>query len=406
MASNDEPKPGPRRIRRTTQKAATADTASVEEEDSGVSYVQTAAARPRNTGRRALYGGRVRNSDITAFLRQLIMLLESGTPILRSLQTLSNRGERAAARALVADIAQYVEIGNPLWQSFDRHPQYFDSIFVNLIKASEASGTLTTVLRRVTEYRERHAMLTRRVKGAMIYPTLLVGACLGIMLLITKWVVPSFKEMFEEGNIKIPPFTQNFLKASEFVGNWWWLFPVVLIVLIALYLASVRSTAGRLRADRVKLSIPIFGPIIHKNALADLTRTLSLLLRSGLSMMSSLELTRNAVRNQAVAQTLQGVRNSIEQGGGMEEPLRECAPVIPPVVTDMLVTGEESGRVDAISEQIATIFEEEVRISVDSISEAVQPVFTVIVGIMVATLFVALFMPIVTMISQISGAGV
>lgn len=407
MATTAESKAAPKRVRRTTKK-----TTLVEEAPAVV--VEAEVVQQRRAPQTVSFHmaapqrrGGVRYKDVTAFLRQLIMLLEAGTPILRSLQTLSTRGERPAARALVADIAAYVEMGNPLWQSFDRHPRYFDTIFVNLIRASEASGTLTTVLKRVADYREHRAILAKRIQGAMVYPVILVAACLGVMLLITKWVVPEFESMFKSSNIAIPIYTQYFFKVSHFVSGWWWTPVLGFLALVAVYLGwFVRSPIRRLWADRQKLRIPIAGPILHKNAIVELTKTMSLLLRSGLSMMTTLELTRNAVRNRAVAECLRSVRSSIEEGGGMEEPLRQSAPVIPHVVTDMFVTGEESGRVDVVADQIGDVYEEEVQIAVGAIGEAIQPIFTVLVGAVVAILFASLFGPIVSMVSQLTSAGV
>ena len=146
----------------------------------------------------------VRYTDITVFLRQFIMLLDAGTPILRALRALAKRSERQAMRGLINDIALFVESGNALWQAFDRHPRYFDTVFVNLIKASEASGTLTTVLRRLVEYREEREMLRKRVRGAMIYPVLLVIACVGALFVITAFVVPVFAEFFERADLEMP----------------------------------------------------------------------------------------------------------------------------------------------------------------------------------------------------------
>ncbi|MBI1319121.1 MAG: hypothetical protein GC168_09255 [Candidatus Hydrogenedens sp.] len=348
--------------------------------------------------------GGVASTDVTTFLRQLIMLLEAGTPILKSLKTLSERGKRAAARALVADIAMYVEAGNPLWQAFDRHPRYFDSVFVNLIKASEASGTLVTVLRRSVDYRTSRELLAKRVKGAMVYPILLVVACFAVVLLLAYFVVPQFKELFEKANLEIPEVTKKFLAISEAFTLYWW---VPIVALFLLYLVYrfwfLRSPVRRLIADRIRIRIPVVGHILHKNAIVEMTRTMALLLRSGVSMMSALDLTRNAIHNLAVGQVLQHVRDNIEGGGGLEAPLRAASPVIPDVVTDMMVTGEDSGRVDAVCEQIADIYEEEVEIAVSTIGEAIQPIFTVIVGGIVMLLFVALFLPMVSMIQQLQG---
>ena len=351
--------------------------------------------------------GGIRHSDITTFLRQLIMLLEAGTPILKSLKSLSERGEKMVVRALISDIAQYVEMGNPLWQAFERHPRYFDTVFVNLIKASEASGTLTTVLQRTVKYRERREILRKRVRGAMFYPVILLFACFGAVMFICWVVLPEFEAMFSKFNVPLPALTIYFMAAARIIGRYWWLGVLAVVGLVALYkLWYVQNPVRRLAADRMKLRMPILGPIIRKNAIVEMTRTLALLLKSGLSMMSTLDLVRNAIHNRAVAQSLQYMRDSVERGGGLEQPLRQASDVIPPVVADMLVTGEESGRLDSIAEQIAETYEEEVNISLSTLGEALQPVLTVFLGIMVVLVMLAVFIPLVNMINSLSaGAG-
>jgi len=181
----------------------------------------------------------------------------------------------------------------------------------------------------------------------------------------------------------------------------------VVVGLVALYkLWYVQNPVRRLAADRMKLRMPILGPILRKNAIVEMTRTLALLLKSGLSMMSTLDLVRNAIHNRAVAQSLQYMRDSVERGGGLEQPLRQSSDVIPPVVADMLVTGEESGRLDSIAEQIADTYEEEVNISLSTLGEALQPLLTVFLGAVVVLVMLAVFIPLVNMINSLgAGAG-
>ena len=408
MATNtDNSGAGPQRAKRGAKKKSTATLAAGTEVEDIV--VRQGGAKP---GGWSPFRRRVRGSEVTSFLRQFILLLEAGTPILKTLKTLAQRGKSEERRALVGEIADYVEAGNPLWQSFDRHPQYFDTVFVNLVKASEASGTLTTVLRRSVSYREERELLRKRVIGATVYPIMLVAACFGVMLLLTHLVVPEFKATFasmlsdEEMALEMPALTRYFMASSEIFRVWWWTpIAAILLVLVVYKVWWVRNPLRRLTADRIKMRIPIVGPIIQNNAIVELSRTMALLLRSGLSMMATLDLTRDAIHNRAVSHTLQAVRDSVERGGGLEGPLREAAPVIPDEVTDMFVTGEESGRVDVIADQIADHFDEEVKIAVNTMGETIQPIFTVVVGVAVIILFVALFLPIITMIDTLTGVG-
>ncbi len=402
---------GQDRIRRAPRKRSVQNIEALvneaEAKSSGGSVVTRSLS---SVGRSTSLALGVRESDIAAFLRQLIMLLDAGTPLLKSLKTLADRSDRAGVRALVSDIAQYVEMGNPLWQAFERHPRYFDAVFVNLIKASEASGTLTTVLERVTRYRERRIMLRRKVQAAMVYPLIVFLACFGVILIIGKFVMPEFRNIFATLDMadKIPPFTLRFMAVVDVITNGTVILTtvIVLVVLLVLYKLITRDPRYRLRADRLKLMIPYIGPkIIRKNAIVDMTRTLALLLSSGLSMMVTLDLTRNAIRNRAVGQTIQDLRDAVERGEGIEAPLRRVPRLIPPVVTDMLVTGEESGQLDKIANQVADTLEEEVNIHINTLSDLLPPVLALIMGAFVLMLALAVFVPLIGMVEQLQQGG-
>jgi type II secretory pathway component PulF len=401
MATNaDKPAEGPKRVRRSARSKSTS-TVSVARVDEA--RETEASSWPRGG---FLRRGSVRHHDITVLLRQLIMLLEAGTPLLKALHTLAARGHNAGIRALATDISNYVESGNPLWLAFDRHPRYFAPVFVNLVKASEASGTLTTVLRRLVEYREERELLRKRVQGAMLYPVILVVASFAVVLLISKWVIPQFEQLFNQLNVPLPRFSRAFIAVANFLGWWWWLFALLIIGLIVLYkLWYVRSPLRRLTADRIKLKLPVIGDLVRKNAMVEFTRTLALLLRSGLSMMASLELVRNAVHNQAMVRAIQDMRDSVERGEGLEAPLRQHEEIIPPVAADMLLTGEEAGSMDEIADEIGTTYEKEVNIQVDTLGDALQPILTVFIGIIVILLALALFVPMVGMIEQITASA-
>ncbi|MEA3365764.1 MAG: type II secretion system F family protein, partial [Candidatus Hydrogenedentes bacterium] len=311
-AKESAPKVKPARRRTVGQKAERASAENVEEtknaEESGAKARPAArrvtAVRETSAPRgRGLLGSSVRRRDITVFLRQLVMLLEAGTPLLKSLKTLSRRLENRAIRNMVQDIAEQVENGNPLWQAFERHPhEYFDTVFVALVKASEASGTLVDTLRRQTEYYERREMLLRRVKTALVYPGVLVVMCAAVLFIMAKFVVPAFQEIFEGAlEVEMPAFTNGLISVLQFMTSWPMLIVILALVgLYVLYWLWKRSPVNRLLADRIKLRTPVLGRIEQKLAVAQMTSSLAMLLRSGLSMMVTLDLTRNAVHNQAV----------------------------------------------------------------------------------------------------------
>ncbi len=360
---------------------------------------------PRGSGFWSLAS--VRRRDITVFLRQLVMLLEAGTPLLKSLKTLANRLEGRGIRNMVQDLAEQVENGNPLWQAFERHPhEYFDTVFVALVKASEASGTLVDTLRRQTEYYERREMLRRRVKTALVYPAILVVLCGAVLFVMAKFVVPAFEEIFEGAlNVSMPPFTKGLISVIHFLTSW----PILvlfaaIVALIILYWVWQRNPVNRLLADRIKLRVPLLGRISQKYAVAQMTSSLAMMLRSGLSMMVTLDLARSAIHNQAVAQVLQKVRSSVEQGSGIEEPLRAEPNVIPPVVTDMLVTGEEAGQLDRVAAHIADTYEEEVQIDISTLTDLLPVILVVVLGIAVLMIVLAFFLPLISSIDQLTSA--
>ena len=354
----------------------------------------------------SLTSERVPARAVTQFMRQLIMLLEAGTPLLKALRTLSERSGKASLRRLVADIADYVENGNAFWQSLERHPRVFTVVEVNLIRASEASGTLLVILEQLATYRERRAMLRKKVRGALLYPVILVAFCFAVALFISMVVIPEFEELYEKLEVEIHWFSEAILNGANWFATYWWTIPAgIFAVFVLIWLFQASSPVNRMRWHRIVLAIPIMGRIVRKYSIVQMTRTLGLLLKSGLSMMVTLDLTRAAISNLAIAQSLQSVRDSVESGGGMEAPLRRYHRIIDPVVTDMLVTGEESGRLDQICDQIAKNYEEEVDIEVTTLGEALQPLLVILIGGVVGVLFAALFLPMIQALESLNNAS-
>jgi type IV pilus assembly protein PilC len=308
---------------------------------------------------------------------------------------------------MVADMAAYVEAGNPLWQAFDRHSRHFTPVEVNLVKASEASGTLVVVLRRVLAFRERRSTMRRKVKVALIYPTILIVACFLVVFVISKLVIPQFAEIFKQLGTPLPAFTQGFMNVTNQFAAWgWWVIPAIVLGLFLIYrLWWVRNPLRRIKSDRLKLKIPGIRRISRSSAVAEFTRTLALLLRSGLSMMVTLDLVRSAITNKAFAQVIQSVRDSVERGQGIEEPLRQNADIIPPVVTDMLVTGEETGSMEQIADVVADTYEEDVEIAVATLGETLLPAIVLFFAAIVILLAIALFRPMVEMLNAIGSSS-
>lgn len=351
--------------------------------------------------------GRLNVKRVNAFLRQLIMMLDAGMPILKALRSLETRGDDRGVRNMVRGIREHVESGNPLWQAFSREKD-FPPVFVNSIKAAEASGTLTTVLGRLVTYREAREMLKKRVRSAMLYPATIALVCFGVLVVIARFVIPQFEEMFRKFDIEITGWTATFMGTADFLASFWWIFVLAVAAVVAFYrFFWVRSPTRRLITDRIWLRVPLIGTIFMRRTVVEFTRSLALMLRSGLPMMTTLELCRDAVGNRAFFEVIQEMRNSVERGEGLEAPLRnaEKQKLIPGVVVDMLVTGEETGTVDKIADQIANAYEEEADLEMAAMNEMIQPVVTLIMGLIVAGIVLSIFAPLVQMIEKISSGG-
>jgi len=354
----------------------------------------------------APYIGSIRPRIITAFLRQLLMLVDTGTPLVKGLRTLSERSANPRLRMLISDVCSHVEAGNPLWQALERHPKHFQPVFVNLIKAGEASGTIAEVLRRLIEFRERSESTRRRVRSALVYPTVVIVAAVAFMFVVSKMVVPAFEEMFTEiEGVDMPGLTRIVIGLAHLIGNYWLLWTILIVALIVLYKVFAASPGGRLIVDRLKLRVPGFGRILTSATIAEFARTFALLLRSGVSILVTLDLTKDAMQNRAFGQSLISIRDSIERGEGLEAPLR-ANDLMPPIVADMLVTGEESGSLDDISEKISELYQEDLDIAVNTLSGLIEPVLAIVLGIVVLILVLTLFLPYVSMIEQISAQSV
>ncbi len=366
---------------------------------------QLAAEHPPEGPRVPAAMGRIRSREVTAFLRQMSMLIESGTSVTSGLRTLSERTTNPELRKLIADVRDHVEAGNPLWQGFERHPKYFSAVSVNLVKAGEASGTVPTVLRRLIEYREQRESLRRRLTRALIYPAIVVVAAVAFLFVVSKLVIPAFTEMFDEVNMEAPRLTRIVIGVANLIGNYWLLWLFLAIALAVFYKIYSASPGGRLVVDRLKLKLPGSSRIATGAAVAEFTRTFALLLRSGVSILVTLDLIKKAMNNRAFGESLQAVRDSLERGEGLEAPLREND-YVPPIVTDMIVTGEEAGTLDAISDRIADNYEEDVDTALNTISSLIEPVLAIGLGIIVLILVLTLFLPYVSMIDQIAGGGI
>lgn len=344
---------------------------------------------------------RVPEGVVTSYLRQLVMLLEAGVTLLKATNTLASRVSNKTFDKVLKNVAQKIEAGNTFWQSLSSHPRYFNHLFVSIIRAGEASGTLTEIITRLADYREKQALLRRQVRSAMAYPFVIFAASAAVLILFLVFVLPEFESLFANFDIELPVITRFALGASRGLVTFWWLWIMIVGGVVAAIVAYGRTPGGRLNIDYWKLKMPIFGNILTLKVVADFAHTFATLLNAGISILETLDLTKEAVGNTAFAKDLVHVRESIERGEGLEKPLRQSK-VVPPIVTDMLATGEESGALDRVSLQMAIIFEKEVETSVNTLKSLIEPIMILGLGLVVMFLVLSFFWPYISIINQVT----
>ena len=355
------------------------------------------------SGRKRKTAGKVSSKVLCQFTRQLATLVDAGLPILRSLRILEQQQKPGPLRLAIRLVAEDVEGGATLSEAMSRHPKTFNRLYVNMVRAGELGGVLDLILQRLAEFMEKSQALRRKVVGAMIYPAAVISFALAIVAGIMVFVVPSFQQIFADMGTGLPRPTAMLLAFSHWIAaehGWVVLlgFPFMVIALMKLIKLSA---AGRLFLDTVKLKVPIFGKISSKTSVARFARTLGVLLAAGVPILEALIITRDTAGNEAFSRALSKVHDGIREGESFAEPLRQ-AKIVEPMVVNMIDVGEETGELDNMLTKVADTYEEEVETLVASMVSLLEPVMVIFLGGMVGTIVVALFLPMVSMIQNVS----
>jgi type IV pilus assembly protein PilC len=345
--------------------------------------------------------GSVKLKDLTIFSRQFATMINAGVSMVRSLGILADQSESKLLQKCLYEIKDQVEQGQSLSDSMARFPKIFDNLYCGMIKAGEAGGVLDAVLLRVAGFLENQNRLNTQVKSAMAYPlTVMVFALIisGVMLM---FIVPMFAGMFEQMGAKLPAFTQALVDLSHFLVS-----PGAALIPVGAGLAAygfrvVNSTPkGAFTIDTYKLKLPVFGDLIRKVAVARFSRTLGTLLKSGVPLMGALEIVRDSIGNLVVASAMEDLRIAVSEGEGLAKPL-ERAGVFPPMVTQMVAIGEETGAIDAMLEKIADFYDEEVEAAVHAHTSMLEPLMMVLIGGIVGSIVVGMYLPIFDIVNKI-----
>lgn len=348
--------------------------------------------------------GGLSSKTITNFTRQLSTLQDAGLPILRSLKILQQQQKPGLLKTILEGVGNDVESGATLSEAMAKHPKAFDKLYVNMVQAGETGGVLDVILQRLAEFMEKAQRLKRRIIGAMIYPAVVISFSVLIVTGIMIVVIPKFKDIFKDFRTTLPTPTEWLMAISNWVAvDYGW--AVILGSPFGIYILFKligKNRTGRRILDLSKLKIPILGQILSKSSIARFTRTLGTLLSAGVPILDALVITRDTVGNVIYENALQKVHDAIREGESFAGPLR-AARVCDSIVTNMIDVGEETGDLDKMLMKIADNYDEEVDVLVGSLVSLLEPIMVVTLGTIVGSIVVALFLPLVKLIENVSG---
>jgi general secretion pathway protein F len=340
------------------------------------------------------FRGRISTRDTLAFTQQLSTLLRSGMSLSQALSTLERRLQKPRMRALVGQVRSDIVQGIGLSEAMAKYPKVFSKLYVNLIRAGEASGTLDQVLVRLVHHYEQAAEVRERVVSAMIYPLIVVSVGIGTIIFFMTFMVPKFAIMFKEMRATMPLPTRMLIAFSDAVANFWWIPVGLLVIAVILYKQQARTDKGRLRIDALKLRLPVFGKVILAGALAQFARTLATLLENGVPVLTALQIVEATMTNQVIANELQAARQRVTDGTSLSQPL-SSGKIFPPLLIDMLAVGEESGEVVPALKNIAETYESELSRTLKTLTTLLEPaiilMMAVVVGGIVLSVLLAVF---------------
>ncbi|MFQ5462142.1 MAG: type II secretion system F family protein [Phycisphaerae bacterium] len=349
--------------------------------------------------------GRIGIKQITQLTRQLSTLQDAGLPILRSLNILEDQQKPGSLKNVLRSVSDDIEGGATLSEAFAKHPKAFDRLYVNMVAAGETGGVLDVILQRLADFMEKAAKLKRKIVGAMIYPVVVVMFAGGIVAGIMVFVIPKFKEIFLDFGIKLPALTMILLNASTwFVSGTppgWAIVLFAPVVAMVVFKLIRSSKGGKYVTDFLALRIPIFGKLVAKTSIARFTRTLGTLINAGVPILEAINITRETSGNEVYARAMQKVHDSIREGESFAAPLR-ATKVVDSLVVNMIDVGEETGELDKMLLKIADNYDEEVDVVIESLVSLLEPVMVICLGGLVGFIVLALFLPLVSLISSVS----
>src|ERR1035437_2378472 len=349
------------------------------------------------------FGGGVDSKELAVFTRQFSVMIDAGLPLVQCLEILAGQQENKIFQKVLTATRASVEGGTTLSAAMRQHEKVFDALYVNLVEAGETGGILDTILQRLSAYIEKNVKLKRAVRSALVYPVAVLSVAAAVIVLLLWKVVPIFATLFAGLGVNLPLPTRIVIGLSNFVGSIFGLLILVFIIGGVIGLKVWYGTpAGKMAIDRTLLKLPMIGILLRKIAVARFTRTLGTLISSGVPILEALDITARTAGNAVIEKALLEVRKGLEQGRNLSEPLKETD-VFPGMVTQMIGVGEQTGAMDAMLQKIADFYEDEVDAAVKDLLSALEPMMIVFLGVVVGGIVISMYLPLFSLIGQLSG---
>lgn len=350
---------------------------------------------------------KVKSKSLMIFTRQLATLIDSGLPLLRGLTVLGRQEPNLVMKATINTLADNVQTGSTFSESLQQYPRIFNKLYINMVKAGELGGVLELVLNRLAEYQEKAQKLKNKIVAAMVYPIIVMCIAAAIMVFLMMVIVPRFETIFEDmlgSKDKLPELTKWVIGFSRNMFEYKWYLLGGLVSVITGWRAIAATKGGRRWIDRTKLKLPLFGDVQRKTAISRFTRTLGTLVTSGVPILQALNITRDTAGNTIVSDAITKVHDAVKEGESMVAPL-ESSGVFPPMVISMVDVGEETGQLPEMLLKIADVYEDEVDNSVSALTSMLEPLMIVVLALVVGVIVMALFLPLIDVIKNLSGGA-
>ncbi len=341
--------------------------------------------------------------DVTIFSRQFATVINAGLPVVQSLAILQRQSPKQGLKDAIKRIREDVETGQPLSGALAKFPRLFNSLYVYLVRAGEVSGNLDGILERIADYQEKQAELRGKIRTALTYPVVVLVIALAVTWFLLVGIVPQFAQILSQLGGELPVITRVLITISDFLQYQWYILIGVVVAVVLGLRFYYKTPNGRHVIDRLLLRLPILGPLVQKTAIANFSSTFGLLLKSGVNIIESIDITKGTAGNIIVEDILDETKDAVQRGEQISQTLMKYPQVFPPLVSSMISIGEETGAVDNMLEKIASFYEREVDEAVDSLTAALEPALIVFLGTVVGFIVAGMFLPMFAIIGQLSG---